>query len=303
MLETVVLVFGVIALGFLARHFGLLPKGAYRPINDYVYYVSMPLLIFVKLADTPLGAQQLSLAAASALPILACMGIVAILWKLRACSPKTCASLLLASFFGNIVYMGFPVLQMRFGEGAIADGAIISFVYNIILFTLGFALLGLMLSRRLDGYALQKLARNTVIWACVAGAFFSLLSIKAPALLTGVLSSVGATTAPLALFSVGLFLHGRKLGGRPLHVAAMCALKLLLFPALFVASALLLGLSGRQFEISLLEAMMPLAVTNFVIAEKFGLDKGQMAEAVLASTLLSMPLLLGFDWLLAALPH
>ena len=301
MIEIVFAIFAVIALGYIARFFSLLPESAYKPLNDFVYYISMPLLIFTKLAGTNLGPEHLLLASANALPMLICFALVAILWKMRVCKPKVCALLLLASCFGNIVYMGFPAIQLRFGAGAIADGAIISLVTNLLMFTIGFALIGMMSGAKWGKLALEKITRNTIIPACVFGALFSLSGLVIPSALLDVLSSVGSTTTPLALFSMGLFIYGKKFGKNTVLVGAMSLAKLALFPAIFVSCALLLGLTGTHFDISLLEAMMPLAVTNFVIAEKFELDSEAMAQAVIVSTLLAIPFLLGFDYILPLL--
>ena len=302
MLDIVLLIFGIIALGFLARQARLIPENAYLAINDYVYYISMPALIFSKLAQVHLGPGELLLLAANTVPIAAMMVAVCALWKLRLVSNKLAAALLLTAFFGNIVYMGFPIIEMKFGSDALATAAIISFVYNFMIFSFGMLILSAMAGRKGGAFARKKLLGNTIIISCLAGALFSLSGIALPGLLLQLFSTVGATTAPLALFSLGLFLHGQRLAKSPFALGLLCAFKLILFPAIFLSCALLLGFRGQPFQISLIEAFMPVAVTNFVIAQKFGLDSELVAESILASTLLSLPLLLGFDWLVGVLP-
>ncbi len=297
MLDIVLFIFGIMAAGFLARQFGLLPADSYKPLNDYIYYVSMPALIFAKLALVHLGLEHLPLLAANLIPITAMMVISVGIWKLRLCSRKLSAALLLTSFFGNIVYMGFPIVEMKFGADALSSAAIIAFVYNLMIFTIGMALLSRMSGSSDKEFARKKLLGNTVVISCIAGFLVSVSGIALPSILTQIIGAVGATTAPLALFSIGFFLHGKKIAKAPSRVALLCAVKLLFFPSLFIATAALLGFGGQPFRISLLEALMPIAVTNFVIAQKFGLDSELVAESVLASTLLSIPVLLGFDYL------
>lgn len=299
MLDIVLFIFGIMAVGFLAKHFGLLPEGAYKPINDYVYYISMPALVFAKLAETHLGPEHLVLLLANLLPIAAMMLLVVALWKWKIVTPKMAAALLLTSFFGNIVYMGFPIVKLKFGASALSSAAIISAIYNFMIFGIGMLILSAIAGKK--GNEGKKLVGNTIIISCLLGALFSLASIGLPPLLLKIIDTLGATTAPMALFSVGLFLHGKKIAKAPSSIALLCAFKLLLFPALFVASALILGLKGQPLQISFLEALMPVAVTNFVIAQKFGLDDELVAESVLASTIIAIPLLLGFDFLLALL--
>ena len=302
MLDIVLFVFGIMALGYLSRHFGLLSQDSHKSINDYVYYVSMPLLIFSKLAQASLGQDSIALLLANAIPIAAMMALVLAAWKLRLVGNRMAAVLLLTSFFGNIVYMGFPVVQETFGEAALAQAAMISFVYNLMLFSIGFYLISLMAGRKAGKAANRNLLGNTIIISCLAGAAFSIAGIQLPALLLNTIGAVGSTTAPLALFSVGLFLHGKKLTKAPSSITLLCAVKLLIFPAIFVCTAVLLGFRGQAFQVSLLEALMPIAVTNYVIAQKLGLDEDLVAESILASTLLSIPVLLGFGMLAGSLP-
>jgi predicted permease len=295
MIGIVFAIFGTIALGFFARAANILPKSAYAPLNDFVYYVSMPLLIFAKLAETKLQESDIIFAAANAFPILLFMAAAAAFWKLKVFKPKACALFLLCSTFGNIVYMGFPALQLRFGESAVAYGAIISLVANIIMFTLGFALLGMMSKKEWRGLAAEKILKNTVIPACILGAAFSLAGIALPKEIMGIFSSIGSTTAPLALFSMGMFLHGKNMGKDNFSAILLSFSKLALFPLAFILSGLFFSLQKEQFGISLLESMMPIAVTNFIIAQKFGLDSQAVAQAILASTILSIPALFFFD--------
>ncbi len=52
-----------------------------------------------------------------------------------------------------------------------------------------------------------------------------------------------------------------------------------------------------MFAVSVFQAGMPLAVTNFVLAEKYDLDKALIANSIFMTTLLSLftiPLLINF---------
>jgi len=301
MLDIVLIIFAVIAFGWLSRHFGILPAGSQKQFNDYIYYVSMPALILVKLMTTKIGSEYLVLLLANALPIVLIVGIVLALHRLKIFSSGLAGALLISCFFGNIIFMGFPIVEMRYGPSALADAAIITFVTNFLIFTLGLACIGLLSNKPWIKFAKEKLAKNTIIASCIIGAVVSLAGIQAPELLTNLLTFVGSTTSPLALFSMGLFLHGQKISARYTELAIMSAFKLVLFPALVLVSLYAFGLRGQLAGVSLLEAMMPLAVTNYVIAEKFDLDSKLVAEAIVVTTLLSIPLLLCFDLLSAGL--
>ncbi len=295
MLDIVLTIFAVIALGWLARHFGILAQGSQKPLNDYIYYVSMPALILVRLMATKIGGEQVALLMANALPVLAMVALVLALARLKILQPKLAGALLITSFFGNIIFMGFPAVQLRFGPAALGDAAIITFIVNFLIFTLGLASLGFISGKSWFKFAQEKLARNTIIASCIIGAAVSLAGLVPPAWLSGLLDFVGSTTSPLALFSMGVFLYGQPLGSRSKEVALLAIFKLAIFPLLVVVSLLIFGLRGTPAGISFMEALMPLAVTNFIIAEKFDLDGELVAEAIVTTTLLSIPLILGFD--------
>ena len=144
MLDIVLTIFTVIAIGWLARRTGVLAQGSHKALNDFVYYISMPALILGRLMTTPIGAGQVTLLLANALPIILITAIVLVLAKLKLLSPKLAGALLITSFFGNIIFMGFPVVELRYGTPALADAAIITFVANLLVFTLGLACVGLI---------------------------------------------------------------------------------------------------------------------------------------------------------------
>ncbi|MCX8197571.1 MAG: AEC family transporter [Candidatus Micrarchaeota archaeon] len=299
MLDIILPVFGVMLVGFLARFFNVLGENANPVINDYIYYISMPFLIFSKIYSVRLGIEHLMLVLANAIPILISISIVVSLWKLKILHQELAALLVITSFFGNIIYLGFPLIELRFGSEALATASIISFVYNVFLFGIGIALVSFFSRRKPAGEG--KISSNTLILSCILGALFSFSGISLPDALIKAISAIGSTTAPLALFSIGAFLYGKSLSSPPSKLFLVCFFKMLVFPVIFIAVSSIFGLSGELFEISFLEALMPVAVTNFVIAQKFKLDSKLVADSIIISTLFFVLVLAGFDFMLGLL--
>ena len=294
MIDAILAIAAMIVFGFIARSLSLVGEGAEKELSNFVYYISMPCLILIKLASTPLAGQQFSLFLLNGAAIMVSISAVCALYFAGIVRGKFAATLLLCSFFGNVIFMGFPAAQAYFGESAIADAAVIAFVCNIIVFTLGIMLLGFMTGKDGREFSLRKLSSNTVLYSCLLGVMVSLSGIAMPAVLSDMLSLVGGTTVPLALFSMGAFLHGKKMGQQPLQVAVLFTAKMAAFPIIVLCTAFLLGMRGYVVQLSLLEALMPFAVTNFVIAREFSLDAKLVAEATVATTLASLPIILFF---------
>lgn len=300
MLTAVLVSFAVIGLGWLARRLDVVAAGAEKVFNDYLYHIAMPALIFGKLSSAGLSGVGWRLIAANSLPVVAIIVLILGLRRAGIAGPGLAGELLITSAFGNTVYLGFPVVALRLGGSFLALAAIVTSVHYLIVFTAGLAALAAV--RGAGGTAARSmLLKNNIFWSSAAGAAFSLAGMEIPSAAEGFLSMLGDSTAPLALFSMGLFLYGRKIGGRKSAVALLCLFKLAVFPALFLVSADLFSLGGAGAKVSMLEAMMPLAVTNFVLARKLGMDEEVVAEAILASTLAVIPLLLGFDWVIDVL--
>ncbi|MFA6003764.1 MAG: AEC family transporter [Elusimicrobiota bacterium] len=297
MLTPILISFAIMALGWLARARGILGPGSEKPFNDYLYYFAMPALILDKMTASGISGAGPALLAANAVPVLAAMLLILAAWKLSAVKPKLAGELMITAAFGNTVYLGFPVVALRLGSDAVALAAVVTSVHYLIVFTAGIAAACWISGRNEKGLIRRTLWTNSIIWSSLIGAALAAAGLHLPWPLEGAVSLVGSSTAPLALFAVGAFLYGKSLGQDRSSLAALCAAKLLVFPALTLVCLRGFGVNGLPGQVSLLESLMPLAVTNFVIAQKLGWDEGLIVEAILASTLLAIPTLAAFDLL------
>jgi predicted permease len=99
---------------------------------------------------------------------------------------------------------------------------------------------------------------------------------------------LAATASPVALFALGSFLHGKfKKQDASLAVWTTAA-KLLVFPLAVFLLAKIFNLSAENQSISALISTMPVAVTCFVIAEKYKLNQQLVANAIVLSTAVSI---------------
>ncbi len=99
---------------------------------------------------------------------------------------------------------------------------------------------------------------------------------------------LAATASPVALFALGSFLKGHKLKKHKTVIFAGLVVKLILLPIIAYIALRLTSLQPPYSQIFLLMAGMPTAVTAFVIAEKYSLDRTVVAGAMLATTVLSV---------------
>lgn len=135
--------------------------------------------------------------------------------------------------------------------------------------------------------ALLNVVTNPLILGIVAGLPFSLLRISVPTILDSALSSIAATSTPLALLVVGASFSGTQAMTRWKGAALASFIKLILLPAIFLPLAVKLGFRQSELVAILIMVGSPTTVASYVMARNMQADGPLTANAVLLSTVLS----------------
>ena len=291
----------VLSAGWLFRKYGIVEEGSEKAFNQYLYYLALPALTIVKIADMPLSGLGWQFLAGSTLPLLGVMLAAFVLWKVGAVDWRFARLLVIVPALGNTAYLGFPVVGMRLGEDAIGYAAIVGSLQSIFVFTVGYVVMTLVCDKVCPpARLLRMIGRNVVLWASVAGLLMSGFGLRLPGLAHQVLSDIGKTTLPLALFTIGVSLYGKSVAQNLPRIALVSGLKLLLMPAVFLGVAAVTGFGGVPSRVAFLQAAMPVAVLNFIVAKEFDFDADLVSQAIVFSTMAFFPLLSLYDWALKA---
>ena len=291
----------VLSAGWLLRKYGIVEEGSEKAFNQYLYYLALPALTIVKIADMPLVGLGWQFVAANTLPLLVVMLVAVVLWKAGAIDWRFARLLVIVAALGNTAYLGFPVVGMRLGEDAIGYAAIAGSLQTIFIFTFGYVIMTLVCDKACPpARLLRMIGRNVVLWASATGLLMSGLGLRLPDLAHQVLSDIGSTTLPLALFTLGVGLYGKRVAHNLPRIALASSLKLLLMPAVFLLFAVITGYSGISARVAFLQVAMPVAVMNYIVAKEFDFDADLVSQAIVFSTLVFFPLLYLYDWALKA---
>jgi malonate transporter and related proteins len=270
--------FGIIFAGYAAGRFGLMSRDGIRGLNDFVFHFALPALLFLNVALAPfeqlvaprlLGAYYLATLSVALLGALlaralggpAHRGIVG----LRA----------IAGVFGNIGYMGIPLVLTAFGREAGIVAVLILTADNVVQLTFAIVLLeaatgGGSLGRTLATVA-AGLARNPMILAIVAGVLCAAAGVVLPAPVAGFAELLGAAAAPCALFALGATLVAVPLAAVDAEVLALTALKIVVHPAtVLLATTVLVPLPAETAWLVFVIAAMPTGANVFVLAQRYG---------------------------------
>lgn len=295
-LSTVLPVFGLIALGFSAARFGLLPEVAGKGLGDFVFTIAMPALLFRTMITVPPPS------AAPAALLITYFGANFITWiaatlltrRPLARPGSDAPSIAMASCFGNTVMLGFPLGLSHFGEAAAAPMALIVALHAPVLWTL--ATLQQEWSDREGGQPMlahagtvaSDLLRNPVILGVVSGSVWRMTGIGLDPVLDKMLGLLGQAGIPGALFALGMSLVRFEVRGQIGTVQAILTLKLLFMP--LVAALLAYGvfaLPPIEAGAILLLAACPTGANAYLFAARFERATGSVSASVALGTAIS----------------
>jgi predicted permease len=275
------------------RPWGLDPDVTRRVLTGVVYVVLLPALVLDVLWRAPLGLDAARTAASAAIGVGA--GLVAA-WgwfRPRRTPRREQGALLLAAAWGNVTYLGLPVLESAFGEWARS----VAIQYDLFACTPLLLTVGIVIARAHgtatdDGHPLAGLARVPALWAAVAAVGLNALSAPIPTILEDAMARLAGGVVPLMLIAIGLALEWERGWTRRARLLVpVVVIRGAIAPLVVWGSAIGLGLEGPTLSAVVLEAAMPSMVLGVVICDRYGLDTALYASAVTWSTAASILLL------------
>lgn len=201
-------------------------------------------------------------------------------------------TLFLILAYGNVTYLGIPVLQAALGNEATGAGALLSAVYVFWLLTLGLLLVETSsVASFHPGRLALRLLTNPLLMSVIIGMLLAIARFQLPGILSRSLSMLAQSVTPLVLFSLGIFMGFQKTGhlrewGQVFFFSLVI---MLVLPGIFFLALKYTGwLDGLDLKASILEAAMPLGLTPYALAHQYRLDTAFTARVVLLSTSLSL---------------
>lgn len=147
------------------------------------------------------------------------------------------------------------------------------------------------------GGGLMKMAKEPVVAATLLGGVFLWQGWETPVAITHTLELTGQMAIPLMLITLGVAVARLHPGGVA-RATGLSLLKLLLCVALAWGFGRLFGLAPVPLAVLVLQVATPVAVTSFMLAEKYGADSDSVAGLVVVSTVMAvvaLPLLLAIS--------
>ena len=134
------MIFGVVIIGYLAARRGWWVKDMNRNMSIFVLNVTAPCLILSSVMgeglifETDEIVQLLLVSVLNYVILIGGAYLVTAIWHLDDFRRGLLRFML---SFGNVTFIGFPVLAAIFGERAVFYGSVLTIPFNLLIFTIG----------------------------------------------------------------------------------------------------------------------------------------------------------------------
>ncbi|MDD9717207.1 AEC family transporter [Dinoroseobacter sp. PD6] len=249
--------------------------------------LAVPCLIFTALMQTEIDPAALSTVSLATLSAYIAITVVFAIY-IRAVGDRQ-RDYLAPLTFGNTGNLGLPLALFAFGETGLSYGVVVFAAMAIYSFTFGTWVVA-------GGGSLRKVIQEPMVAATLLGALFLWQGWQTPVFLTNALELIGQLAIPLMLITLGVAIAGLRPGriGKALWLSVF---KLVVCVAISWTIGRAFALEPVAFGVLVLQVSTPVAVTSYLMAQKYRADADAVAGLVVVSTLVSvvaLPLLLAF---------
>ncbi|NRB05288.1 MAG: AEC family transporter [Rhodobacteraceae bacterium] len=304
LLDVILPVFLVIGFGYVAVWRGLFPVSGVDGVMKFAQNFAVPCLLFVALARLDLSSTfdwRLLVPFYAGAAICFVLGVVGA----RVFFGRDMEDAIAIGFcclFSNSVLLGLPIMERAYGADAMAGNYAIVAMHAPFCYGLGIATMEVVRAQGASGIDMVRsvtraMFRNALVLAILAGAFVNLSGLPLPGFLWDGLDLIVRAALPAALFALGgVLIQYRPEGSIP-TVLMVCAIALVVHPAIVWVFGTAVGTAPDLFRSGVLTAAMAPGFNAYIFANMYGRARRVAATTVLIATGLSIFSV--WAWLLA----
>ena len=293
--------FVIVLVGYGAGKLGYLGGDFDRQLSRLVINMTCPALILSSAMTGELPDREyiLPLLLISVITYAVLTGIAFLLPRYLTKKKDDEGAIGFALMFGNVGFMGYPVVASIFGHEAVFYAAVLNVVNTFAVFTVGTILITGKNEVEESRFE-KKVLYSTPMLACYLTMLIVALRIdNIPEAISAPLTMIGNITVPAALLIIGSSMSNlpiKSLLGNT-SVYATTLFRLVILPIGIYYLCTLLGFSQFVVNINTVVIAMPVATYGTILCLKYGKDTTMITEVTFITTLISMvsiPLLVLF---------
>lgn len=298
LIDVILPVFLVIGLGYTLVWRKFLSDSAVDGIMKFAQHVAVPCLLFNALAHIDLSTgfdPKLLFSFYAGAATCFTLGLFGARYGFGR-SWEDSVAIGFCALFSNSVLLGLAITQQAYGSGdALAGNYAIIALHSPFCYGLGITVMELVRAReagtsmaRLPATVLKAMFSNVLIIALTLGFLFNISGLVIPNTFQSALDMMVRTALPTALFALGGILYRYRPEGDLRVIFFVCALSLLLHPAMTYIFGTWSGVPDAGMRSAVLTSAMAPGVNVYIFASMYGRAQRIAASTVLIATALSL---------------
>ncbi|WP_447529528.1 AEC family transporter [Vreelandella sp. TE19] len=247
-------------------------------VTRLVFNIGTPALVLASLAGASIDAHTFGKTMLATALVLSLMGLMA--FGAARLLRKDWRVILAPMMYPNTGNMGLPVVLYAFGSAGFIYGITIMVTVSLFQFTIG-----AMLSSR--GNPLKTLVKTPTVYAILIATALLLTDTALPAWIANTVDLMSGFTVPLMLITLGVSLASIQVKNLRSGIG-FSLVRIPLAAGLAWLVSTLLNLPPLGQSILILQMCMPVAVFNYLFAQRAKREPVYVASLVFCSTLLAL---------------
>lgn len=298
--------FLILCLGFALARIELLDQHTKQKLTKILLNVTTPLMMIDAFYDRMqmLGEQESDLGVSVGMLFVYSFAfylilIVLSLFLVAALHPPKDDKRLyiFMTIFGNVGFMGFPIVKSVYGTEGLFYAAIVNSVFNIFVYTFGVVLMGGAgesgsgsLAERIRQIPWKKLLLTPAVIGTAVGILIFVCRIPLPGIIADTCGTLGDLTSPLAMLVVGANLIGMKIKDvlTNMRMNIYVLLRQIALPLVFWLIISRFVTHPVLAPTLLLMSCMPVANTTALFATEYNGNEKLASQGIFLTTLFSL---------------
>lgn len=289
-LEIVLPLFLLLAIGYAIKLTGMMNDTSVKQINKVIFKIFLPLLVFQNIYETELAESfrsDLLLYAVAGVVIQFLLSLCVVLLAEKDNARR--GVMLQGMFRSNFVLFGIPISTSLYGDAAAGLAAVLIAVIIPLYNALAVIALEMFRGKKPNFFKiLLGIVTNPLILGSAAGILFVVFRVPLPGPIAETVSDLATISTPLAFVILGASFSFGDMGKYVKELFLTVGFKLVLYPALFLGVAILLGFRDAALAVLLTVFAAPVAVSSFTMAQQMGGDDKLAAQIVVFTSILSI---------------
>ena len=289
MFEVMMTLFAIVIVGYVAGKLGYLGGDFDRQLSRLVINMTCPALILSSAMTGELPDREYILPLLL-ISVITYAVLTFVLPRYLTKKKDDEGAIGFALMFGNVGFMGYPVVASIFGHEAVFYAAVLNVVNTFAVFTIGTILITGKSEVEESRFQKKVLYSTPMLAAYLTMLIVALRIDNIPECISQPLTMIGNITVPAALLIIGSSMSNlsiKSLLGNS-TVYATTIFRLAILPIAIYYLCTLLGFSSFVVNINTVVIAMPVATYGTILCLKYGKDTTMITEVTFITTLISM---------------